>query len=327
MTNKNHNPILFSYSFASKGEGTRLNNQDVATELKNPDLSWVHLDGTSKTCVKWIQSEVNYLDNIIIDALIAEETRPRILKFDKGILLILRGVNLAKNSAKYDMVSIRMWIDNERIISIEKRAMKSVYDLEQKIADGLKIQNSGDFLCNFLTENLQSISDHIYQAGNKIDEIEDAVLVTRNMKFRDIIVKTRSQLTISRRYLTPQREAIAGLSSIKFDWINSIIHRHFQEKHDQINHIIEEADEVLIRSKILNDELSHALNEKINRNMYRLSAIAIIFMPLTFITSLFGMNFIKIPFAQDPDGFMMICVLMALITLVQLFFFKRKDWF
>jgi len=147
------------------------------------------------------------------------------------------------------------------------------------------------------------------------------------MKFRDVIVKTRSELTISRRYLTPQREAIAGLLTIKYDWTSADILRHFQEKHEQINHIIEEADEVLIRSKILNDELSHALNEKINRNMYRLSAIAIIFMPLTFITSLFGMNFIKIPFAQDPDGFMMICVFMAVMTLVQLFFFKRKDWF
>ncbi|MFM7557002.1 MAG: CorA family divalent cation transporter [Alphaproteobacteria bacterium] len=327
MTNKNQNPILFSYSFDGKGLAKILDKEQVAIELKSPDLSWVHIDGSAKNCAKWIQNEVNYLDNIIIDALIAEETRPRILKFEKGILLILRGVNLAKNSAKYDMVSIRMWIDSERIISIAKRPMKSLYDLEQKIVNGLKINSSGDFLANFLSENLQNISDHIYHAGDKIDEIEETVLTTRNMKFRDVIVKTRSELTISRRYLTPQREAIAGLLTIKFDWTSANILRHFQEKHEQINHIIEEADEVLIRSKILNDELSHALNEKINRNMYRLSAIAIIFMPLTFITSLFGMNFINIPFAQDPDGFMIVCVFMAVMTLVQLFFFKRKDWF
>ena len=81
MNNKSQNHIIFSYSFNHDGKVSKLDNEQVAIELKNPNLSWVHLDGLSKNTKKWLLKEVNYLDSLIVDALIAEEARPRILKF------------------------------------------------------------------------------------------------------------------------------------------------------------------------------------------------------------------------------------------------------
>ena len=86
---KQQNHILFSYSFNENGEAVKIDNSKVANELKNPSLSWVHLDGVNKSTQKWLQKEVDYLDSLIIDALIAEETRPRIVRFEHGMLLIL----------------------------------------------------------------------------------------------------------------------------------------------------------------------------------------------------------------------------------------------
>ena len=147
------------------------------------------------------------------------------------------------------------------------------------------------------------------------------------MKYRDTIVHTRSQLTVARRYLSPQKDVIFNLRNCQYPWIDQYAMRHFQEDSDQIIHTIEEVDEVLMRSKILHDELSHALNEKINNNMFKLSMIAIIFMPLTFITSLFGMNFQKIPGAENPNGFYITCIIMTILTIAQMVFYKKKDWF
>ena len=327
MTNKNPHPIVFSYSFDRDGKAIKIDYNMVANDLKNPELSWVHLDGSNKNTKKWLEKEVDYLDHLIIEALIANETRPRILKFEHGILLILRGITDNKNIKKSEMVSIRLWIDDERIISIQRRPMKSIFELEKKINNDLNILNSGDFLSSFLNLTMQDINEYIYSTGEVIDKIEHEVLATHNMKFREKIVHTRSQLTVSRRYLAPLKEVIMNLKTCKYSWIDDLTIRHFQENFEKITHIIEETDEILIRSKILHDELSHALNEKINRNMFKLSMIAIIFMPLTFITSLFGMNFVKIPWAENPNGFYIACVLMIIVTIIQLFFFKRKDWF
>ena len=126
---KPQNHILFSYSFNEKGEASKLDNNKVANELKNPCLTWVHLDGINKSTKKWLQKEVDYLDSLIIDALIAEETRPRLVRFEHGMLLILRGINEIKNSKTSEMVSVRMWIDNERVITIQKRPMKSIFEI------------------------------------------------------------------------------------------------------------------------------------------------------------------------------------------------------
>jgi zinc transporter len=327
MTNKNSTHILFSYSFDHEGKAIKTSDNKVAYELKNPELSWVHLDGANKNTKKWLEKEVDYLDHLIIEALIAEETRPRILKFEHGILLILRGITENKNIKKSEMVSIRLWIDDERIISIQRRPMKSIFELENNLNNNLNITDSGKFLSSFLNFTIQDINEYIYSTGEVIDKIEHEVLATHNMKFREKIVHTRSQLTVSRRYLAPQKEVIFNLKSCKYSWMNDFTIRFLQENLEKITHIIEETDEVLIRTKILHDELSHALNEKINRNMFKLSMIAIIFMPLTFITSLFGMNFAKIPWAENPNGFYIACFLMVIITIIQLFFFKRKDWF
>ena len=179
---------------------------------------------------------------------------------------------------------------------------------------------------NLITSTLQNISEYVYATGEAIDEIEQEVLTTRNMKYRDVIAHTRSQLTVARRYLSPQKEVILNLRNCQYPWIDQYAMRHFQEDSDQIIHTIEEVDEVLIRSKILHDELAHALNEKINNNMFKLSMIAIIFMPLTFITSLFGMNFINIPWSNNPEGFYIICIVMFIITLIQAILFRKNNW-
>ncbi|MBM3590659.1 MAG: hypothetical protein FJX30_04745, partial [Alphaproteobacteria bacterium] len=63
MTNKSNNHIVFSYSFNQDGSASKLDNREVAIELKNPNLSWVHLDASNKSTKNWLQKEVNYLDN------------------------------------------------------------------------------------------------------------------------------------------------------------------------------------------------------------------------------------------------------------------------
>jgi zinc transporter len=326
MNNKSQNHIIFSYSFNKDGQVSKLDNEQVAIELKNPNLSWVHLDGSNKNTKKWLLKEVNYLDSLIVDALIAEEARPRILKFKNGILLIFRGINQNHQAKSSDMVSVRMWIDDERIISIQKRPMKSIFTVEEEILNNSSVKNSGDFLNNILEETLKNISDYIYNIGDRIDEIEHEVFSSHNIKYRDKIAQTRSQLTIFKRYSLPQKELINNIITCEYNWLNEINKRYLIESHDKIIHIIEEIDEVLGRTKILHDELTHNLNEKINKNMFKLSMIAIIFMPLTFITSLFGMNFINIPWSNNPEGFYIICIVMFIITLIQAILFRKNNW-
>lgn len=324
---KKQNHIIFSYAFDSKGKGHKLDNKEVAQELENEGLAWVHLDADSQLTKKWLEKEVSYLDHLIIDALVAEETRSRIIEFDAGLLVILRGVDLKANSESAEMVSIRMWIDDSRIITVQRHDMKALFDLRDNIDSGKIIKTSGEFLYNFIYLILSSTAPFLYNLTEKLDALEEKVVLSHNIELREEVLQIRTQSSIFRRYLVPQKDVIFKLRSSNFSWIDDWGRRHFQENYDDISRIIEEADEARERSKILHDELANALSEKINKSMYKLSLIAAIFMPLTFVTGLFGMNVGGIPGSADPDAFYLSSSLMLIVVGLQIFLFKRKGWF
>lgn len=318
--------IIFSYTFDEKGNSCIVNSGECAKELASPDLTWVHLDANHESTKSWLEREVSYLDHLIIDALIAEETRPRIAEFENGLLVILRSVNLNEGASPEDMVSLRIWIDDCRIITIQRRDMKAVFDIRDNLEKGKLIKSAGEFLYNVLHGSLSDTSSFLYNLSEVTDDLEEKVTSTHNMKFREQIIQIRSQSAIFKRYLIPQKEVIKKLHSVQYSWIDEWAQRHFQENYDNIARIIEEAEELRDRSQILHDELSNALSEKINRSMYKLSVITSIFMPLTFITGLLGMNIGGVPGIGEPMAFNMSLFVMLLVFLLQVLFFRRSHW-
>lgn len=319
--------ILFAYAFDNLGKGQRLDNQNIAGEIENEGLAWVHLDANHKATKTWLEKEVNYLDHLIIDALTAEETRPRIIEFADGLLIILRGVNLNESAQPQDMVSIRMWIDNDRVITIQRRDMKAIYDLTQKADEGKLIKNPGEFLYNLIYQILSNASPFIYGLNERVDILEEKIMTTHDLRFREEILQIRTQSMMFKRYLVPQKEVISKLRTAEYQWIDDWAKRHFQENFEHISRLIDEAEEASNRSQILHDELANALTEKLNKNMYKLSLITIIFMPLTFITGLFGMNVGGVPGQGNPAAFYTYTSVMLIIILMHFLFFRNKDRF
>jgi zinc transporter len=322
-----HNHIIFSYAFDKDGKAKKLDDQQVAEELKNEGLAWVHLDGNRKATKLWMQKEVSYLDHLIIDALLEEEIRPRTIEFNEGMVVILRGVNLNKDSEPDDMVSIRMWIDADRIITVQRRDLKAVFDVRDHIEAEKLIKNSSEFLYHMTYQILSTTAPFLYALTDKIDALEEKVVTTHDIKFREEVLNVRGQSGMFKRFLAPQKDAIAKLKSSGCPWINSWSKRHFQENYDHVARLIEEADEARERSQILHDELGNALTEKLSKNMYKLSLITVIFMPLTFVTGLFGINVGGIPGAESNSAFYIFSAMVLSIALLQVQFFKRRGWF
>lgn len=324
---KHQKHIIFAYSFDVEGKAIKLNNDIIAEELKSDPLSWVHLDGNNSNTKKWLEKEVPYLDHLIVDALLAEETRPRAMEINNGLLIILREANLSANSQPEDMVSVRIWIDEKRVITVQRRESQAAIDLSKQIASGKIIKTSGEFLYNLTYQILHSISPYLYALNEEIDKLEEKVVTTHDIKFREQILQIRSSAGMFKRYLLPQREAIAKLKVSDCTWVNSWTKRHLQENYDQVNHLIEEVDEARERSLILHDELGNALTEKLNKSMYKLSLITLIFMPLTFLTGLFGINVGGIPGAENNHAFSIFITVILIVALVQILFFRKNRWF
>jgi len=327
MSDSANNYILKSYSLAKDTLGKTLVGDEISKQIKSKNLAWVHLDANNKNTQKWLLSECDYLDSIIIDALLAEETRPRIEQIGEGLFLILRCVNLNENSDPEDMISIRMWIDPHRIITLQKRNIKSIDSVEKSIIESLAPKNAGEFLCLLLTNIFNKMEPILGSLDEVLDDVEEELIENPTSDLRSQLSDIRKQAIIFRRYMVPQRDVLSNLKTVNLKWISDTHKRQLQEHYNHNMRYVEDLDAVRERAQIVKDELTNLLADKMNKNMYILSVIAAIFLPLGFFTGLLGVNLAGIPGTQNPDSFYIFSALLAIIVALQVILFKKLKWF
>jgi len=300
--------ILSAYEIKKDGKGVPLNGDAISKKIKAKTLAWVHLDANHEGTKKWLHDEIDYLDHIIIDALLAEETRPRISEFGKGAMMILRGMNLNEGANPEDMISIRLWIDESRIISVQKRDLKAVNDIRDRLDKGKGPKNAGDFIA-MLSERLFERMEPVFSDLNdRVDDLEGVILDRPDAKDRQIITELRKKTILLRRYIAPQKDVIAYLRSSEFSWLDQTHKRRLQESMDRIIRYVEDLDAIRERAQIVKDELANSLADKMNKNMYVLSIVAAIFLPLGFLTGLFGINVGGMPGVENDQAFWILCL-------------------
>jgi zinc transporter len=319
--------ILHACTIDGKGGGEALEGAAISKAVKSQKLAWVHLDANHSETREWLEREVSYLDHIIIDALLAEETRPRILEFDHGAMMILRGVNLNENADPEDMVSIRLWADEHRIISVRKRKLKAVQDIRDKLIQGSGPKNTGDFIAMLsgrLFERMEPVFSDLDEA---LDDIEEQVIENPDITERKKITEIRKQAIVFRRYVAPQRDVVAHLRTSDITWLDQNHKRRLQESLDRLMRYIEDIDAIRERAQIVKDELASVLADKLNKNMYMLTIVAAVFLPLGFLTGLLGINVGGIPGADNPAAFGMFVGILTAVVAAQIAYFKWLKWF
>lgn len=319
--------IIFSYKLANQESLKKLSDTSINKKLESKNLLWIHMDADHPKTPKWLEAQINHLDPFIRDALIADETRPRMTQIGDGLLLILRGVNLNENAAPEDMVSIRLWVNKLRIISVQKRNLKAVNDIVQKIEKGKGPKNSGEFIAMLTSRLFARMEPSLSELDDAIDGIEEKILETAANDLREDIIQIRKQAIMFRRYMSPQRDAVSQLRNANLSWLNKTEQRHLLESYNHITRYVEDLDALRERAQIIKDELANILADKLNKNMYLLSVIVAIFLPLGFLTGLFGVNLGGMPGVENHNAFEIFSGTLAVMLLLQIILFKKFKWF
>ena len=324
----NDSGIIHAFTIDGKGSGSSLSGIDnIAEHIENEHLAWAHYDANDANTKTWLEKELDFLDEIIVQALVADETRPRILQFEHGTLLILRGVNLNQDARPEDMVSIRLWIDQYRIISVRRRKLRAISDIREKLEAGTGPKNSGEFITLLINRLFGRMEPVFSDLDEKLDDAEEKVMEQPDTELRQEITAIRKQAILFRRYIAPQRDVIAALRTSDQPWLSVIDKRHLQESLDQIIRYVEDIDAIRERAQITKDELANALSDKMNKNLYMLSVVAAIFLPLGFLTGLLGVNVGGIPGSDMGSAFLIFCGMLVVVVIGQIALFKHLKWF
>ncbi len=321
----NTHKFQIAYHIDQSGRGKEINRTESAGGQPSPGLLWVHLNYTDQDARQWLQEESG-LSEIIVEALLTEETRPRVNDIDDGLLISLRGINRNPGSDPEDMVSLRIWADKDRVISTGKRRLLSVEELSDDISRGKGPKNAGDFLVEISARLLAQMSLVIQEVEDDADRLEEEVLLSDSQELRLRLGSIRRQVIELRRYIAPQRDAMTTLQMKKITWLAEDDKIRLREVSDHITRFVENLDSIRDRAAILHEEFVGRLSDSINRRIYILSVMASIFLPLSFLTGLLGINIGGIPGAENKQAFTIFCLCLLIIVLFQLWIFRRKKW-
>lgn len=326
MSDTDDNGLIHAYLLLGDGNGKRIGWEEVDVWSPADGLLWVHLDYEHSQARHWIK-ENSRLDSIIQQSLLAEETRPRCVSLDDGLLVNMRGVNMNPGSEPEDMVAIRLFCEPNCVISTRNRPLLSVHDITVELDKGIGPKTSGDLLATLAHRLTERMSDVISDLDDAIDAVEEEILRHPSQSFRPKLVGLRREVIMLRRYLAPQRDALSRLQSENNNLLSTENKLSIRESGDRLIRYIEDLESCRDRAAVAYEELSSQLSEQINSRMYILSVVAALFLPLGFLTGLFGINVGGIPFADNPSGFLEILLVLVVIVLIQVIVFRLNKWF
>jgi zinc transporter len=318
--------LSFAHLLDGIGGSKQLTISDIKQWNKSHGLLWLHFDYTHPDAECWLMEESG-LERVIADALVVEESRPRTTVINNGLLMSLRSINHHSEAKAEDMISLRIWIDNNRIITTRRHKLAAAAELNTSLQQGHGPKTAGDFLVKLLDLIVDGMADTISDFEDKMDDFESQILDNQNPDLRFNLSQLRRQVIALRRYLSPQRDALGRLFIEKLSWLSADHHIEIHEVNDNVIRYIENLDAVRERATVTQEELISRVSEQLNTRMYVLSVITAIFLPLGFLTSLFGINVGGIPGSSDGNAFWLFMAFLALIIMFQVIIFKWKKWF
>jgi zinc transporter len=317
--------LVWGYVLDRQGGGRRIGWSEVAGWQPDQGLLWLHFDISAPGPEPWIE-ERSGLDPAIASALLAEDTRPRSAPSRNGLLVILRGVNLNPGAEPDDMVSIRVWLERDRIISTRRRLLLTSKDIKEAIEAGEGPCTSGEFLCQLVERLVDRIGDVVDELDEHIDATEEMAGKTHVLELRERLSDLRRQTAHIRRYLAPQRDALDRLHRQPDPIMSEQDNLRVREEADRVQRYLEDLDLIRERGMVAQEEFLSRIAHEQSMRIYVLSVVTVIFMPLTFITGLMGMNVGGIPGAQTPIGFAAIVGLISAVGVALVLFFKYRRW-
>ncbi len=322
MEAENNIGALYAYDIDKQGNALRLDPDNMGNVSAGRAYRWVHLDLDHPQTAIWIAKQT---DPIVSEALTLDDIRPRCVKHGEGILLNLRGVNLNPHSDPEDMVSIRIWVSDNLVISVRRRKLMSIVNLREALERNEAPHTVGGFITKLVDGLTERMITVIEELSDKVDEFEETSLEKPEMRNTELVSLRRFTIHL-RRYIGPQREALGKLGGEGQALFSELDQRNLRETHDQITRIVEELDAIRERSGILNEQVISIRAEEMNRNMLILSVVAAVFLPLGFLTGLLGVNISGIPGAENPYAFLMFCILLLAISVGLLWWFRKRNW-
>jgi magnesium transporter len=303
----------------------------IAGKLKEPGaLVWVSLEHTNADELNTVLRDIFHFHPLTIEDCLTPGYQPPKVD-DFGDYLFIIALALKPNGLPDELETIELNIflgRNYVVTSYLAPAMPPVQDVQRRLErDERLLERGADFLCHAILDEL--VDDYlplIDQMDEEIELLEDAVLEKPQTRTLQRILQLKHATLTLRRIVSPQRETMNRLSRDEFAQIERQNRIYYRDIYDHLVRIqdLSESLRDLITSAL--DTYLSATSNRLNEIMKALTIVSTIFLPMSFVAGVYGMNFVFMPEIHWRYGYLMVWIIFIVIFSGMLIWFKRRDW-
>lgn len=327
----NEEVILSEFTLSGKSiKPNVLSNISESTYVDlQSDMTWINLEGIHDTkTVETIGEKFN-LDSMILEDIVNTQHRPKEDELDDYLFLSLRLLDIDSKDQSIINEQISLVLGKNFLVSFQERKSEIFSGFRKRLEQGKsnirlsKVDYIFYRIIDTVVDNYFFVTEHI---SDSIDELEGRILKSPEESSIEEIYALKKKLQLIKKAILPLREAISSIVRNDHEFIDDSTEKYFRDVSDHLSQI---ADTLSTQSETIIsfvDLFMSGLSTKMNQVMQVLTMFATIFIPLTFIAGVYGMNFENMPELQWKYGYLVAWGLMISVGLGFIIYFKRKKW-
>ena len=269
------------------------------------------------------------LDPMILEDIVNTLSRPKLEELDDFLFLPMKMLSVDSNSNEIIAEQISLLLGKNGLISFQESEIEILDPLKDRIRKGKGVirQHQSDYMFYRMVD---TFVDHYFVVAeylsDRLETLEEKILENPGEDVSEEIYELKKKISFVKRTISPLRACIANIVKIDNDLLSGSIQDYFRDVYDHLVYLIEIADS---QRETINDFLNlhmSAVSNKMNEVMKVLTIFASIFIPLTFIAGIYGMNFEIMPELKWDYGYFAVWGIMLGVTFLLLLYFRRKKW-
>ncbi|CAI6046499.1 magnesium/cobalt transporter CorA [Cohnella sp. JJ-181] len=296
--------------------------EDITETLVPPEEGFYWIDADVDDLVV-LQPLFGIHDLAVEDCLTEEEQRPKLEVYESHYFLVINSIRF--DDEEIFLRALNLFLGRHYLITVtrqkinELRSIKPVlWEQEVNTADRLMYH-----LVDIVVDNYFSVGDRIEA---RIEQLEEDILMHTKKSHLTEIIGLRSEILWLKKVLGPQRDVIATLNKRDLRLIDHQLQKYFIDIHENAVKIYETFETYRDLMGNLREAYQSSVANRANEIMRVFTALTTIFMPLTFLTGVYGMNFDYIPGMHDQYGSVVLLCIMIGLGFGMFYIFRKKDW-
>ncbi|WP_336987293.1 zinc transporter ZntB [Altererythrobacter aquiaggeris] len=320
-------PLIFGRVLDGNGGGRPIEWEEAANWKPGAagEVLWVHLRRDNPEVRPWLEGAAG-IPPTSAALLVSDSTRPRAFREDGTLVATLRGINFNADAQPEDMISLQLWCDGARLVTLRRAPMQTPRDVLALLDSGRGPCDAAAAITQIVEQLVARMNQSIVDMNDNIDRLEDADPDENTGKMLEQIASIRRNTLALKRHMSPQHEALEKISRDAPDWFEDHDRREIAETIDRLRRYLDDLDISKESALVLQDDIRARALARSDRTNYLLTIVAAIFLPLGFLTGLLGINVGGIPGVDDPHAFWIVVAGCSFILIALLMLFKWWKW-